>query len=72
MGVIAAENGQTSVRIAFPANIFVLYKGLTYSSGNDLVVNLEQYQVLHLEDDQDLTGVRVTANKKVAVFGGRR
>ena len=72
MGIIAAESGQTSVRITFPTGVSVLYSGLTYSSGNDLVVTLDQYEVLHLEDDTDLTGVRVTANKKVAVFAGRR
>lgn len=74
LGVAAVEDG-TVVQVHFPNSnpaINVRYGNTNYRNKDTLVVTLNRFQVLQVQslDKADLTGTRITASAKVAVFSG--
>ena len=73
IGVVAIHS--TTVSFAFPSQgrpINVVYNGQTYTAGSVLQVNLNSMQSIILESSTDLTGTRVYACQKIAVYSGNR
>ena len=73
VGVVAAQDN-TKVVLDFPTRrgIEIDFDGDEYNGDNNLVVTMNQYETLQVQDEtlSDLTAVHVLADKPVAVFSG--
>ena len=70
--VVATED-QTSVVIEvpeeFPSNI-VEYEGVLYGNGESIAIELDALQGASLVSTRDLSGLKITADKAIAVYSG--
>ena len=72
IGIVATQ-ATTNIRIELPPKtVRVLYGGRTFTSGQTIVAIVDQYESIQLQDQDynDLTGTKITANSKIAVFSG--
>lgn len=72
---VTPVDSDTSVCIQFPSNISVAVKcsvdqSLFVHTDNNISCVLQEYDVLHVESDRDLTGTYIKADKKVSVVVG--
>ncbi|MFT7578600.1 MAG: hypothetical protein ACI9MR_000258 [Myxococcota bacterium] len=80
--VVAVQEGETTVSVQVTASTEAgtIYPGSddeavipNMQNGDTRIFTMQQFDVLNIETDrpgEDLTGTRVLANKRVAVFGG--
>ena len=74
--VTPVEDG-TSVMVRFPvavsgAQVCINGVDVSGSSSADIPFLLHEFDVLHFESTNDLTGTHITSNKRVALFAGAR
>ena len=76
IGVVATEdNTRVQFNILPSKGVNFKYKGRTYNENTDpLVVMLNKYETIQLQnlEGSDITGTKIQADKKVAVFSGMK
>ncbi|XP_026999588.2 IgGFc-binding protein [Tachysurus fulvidraco] len=65
---ITNQGIQNSVAILF--NGMVTFAGQQYTRGSTLIINLEPFESVQIQSEEDLTGSKVSAKQPVAVFTG--
>lgn len=50
----------------------VTYASKAYNKGDTLTIDLDRYDVVQLHSNGDLTGTRISSNKKISVFSGNK
>lgn len=69
LGVVGVQNN-TNVSIVFKAHSGITYRDHVYRSGDTLNITLNGLQTFHISSREDLSGLRVIADKPVAVLSG--
>ncbi len=69
--LIVANEASTNVSIVIPGNVKCLVDSLV-KTAQTVVISLNEAQTLLITSNQDLTGIRVSADKKLALFSGNR
>ncbi|KAK3095774.1 hypothetical protein FSP39_018901, partial [Pinctada imbricata] len=72
--LIVGVTDSTSVTVRFGPNngINVTYSGHNYYKNDQLTTTIHSYECLQIQDDEELTGTYVTANKAISVFSGNK
>ena len=71
LGIVAVSD-TTQIHVDLPPGVVVTYDGSSYSSGNTIVLEIDKYDTVQIQSDQDLTGTHVISDKHIAVFSGNR
>ena len=69
---VSAYLGSTSVTLNFPPGVSLEYEGFTYNQGTPLTVALNRWETFYVigQDGEDLSGLMVQSNNRVAVATG--
>lgn len=72
--VVVATEDDTEVTLLIPSGVSIELEGNTYDENNPIKITLDKFQTYELqsEDFLDLTGIRVSGTKLIAVFSGVR
>ena len=73
LSVVSTEPG-TTITFQFQPEHgnSVTYNGVTYDENNPLTVQLDQYEVFHIQHNRDLSGTYITGDKPFALYAGNR
>ena len=71
LSVVSTMPG-TTITFQFQPGNSVTYNGVTYDENRPLTMQLDQYEVFHIQDNNDLSGTYITGDKPFALYGGNR
>uniref|UniRef100_A0A3Q3INE2 VWFD domain-containing protein n=1 Tax=Monopterus albus TaxID=43700 RepID=A0A3Q3INE2_MONAL len=66
----AVTNGKESNKIEISPYGLIKFEGKAYRLGSRMVIDLQPYESIQLQSEEDLTGTQVTSQRPVAVFTG--
>ena len=71
---ITTMDGDTEVQIFLPSSsnvpINLSWQNNIYTNGGRIVLNLNRFEAVQMQDYADLTGTRIISNRPIAVFSG--
>lgn len=66
----SVTNGKESNKVEIFPKGTIIFQGSVYTSGSQMVIDLQPYESVQLQSTDDLSGTRVASQRPVAVFTG--
>lgn len=68
--MIIATEQNTNVWIVIAKGTYIIYNGVTYTTGMTLNISMDRYQTFHVHGGPDYTGTRISSTNPITVISG--